>query len=311
MAEPYQDSYTISFRCLADMMTYHAEQTKRSQWERKEVITLFVEPLDEGSPLYGDTSTFAPSVSQEAIADTAKNLGLAVRMDGVHYPVRETAFKSLLEYEKRSGKRGIMRSAVGEQSRDIEHLHTANKTCDKHVNNNRSQRRQCNMNERFEMRRAINRGGLKQRRAYAHNSRDKKNHRNAVPHPKLNKSDNYLCVENFETERLGESRNQHILRFACETEPNKEIVHRPDWMPEQRAEQQRDTRGGDDVRHVKHYFEEADKFQFHKRVCKPRRKREREQNLWNEVDYPNENRVFQSGSEKRGINYFFEIVEGA
>jgi hypothetical protein len=103
MSESYQDSYTISFHSLADMMTYHAEQTKRSQWERADITGLRVEPLDEGSPLYGDTSAFALCVGEDAVKDTAKNIGLAIRFAGTHYPVRDTAYKSLLDRAKISG----------------------------------------------------------------------------------------------------------------------------------------------------------------------------------------------------------------
>jgi len=103
MSESYQDSYTIHFLSLADMMTYHAEQARCSQWERAEVNSLCVEPLDEGSPLYGDLSKFALCISEDAVKDTAKNIGLAIRMSGTHYPVRDTAYKSLTDRAKIGG----------------------------------------------------------------------------------------------------------------------------------------------------------------------------------------------------------------
>jgi hypothetical protein len=103
MPEPYQDSYTIQFHSFADMITYHAEQTKNSRWERAGVNSLRVEPLDEGSPLFGDTSAFASCVGEDAVKDTAKNLGLAVRLKGQYYPARDTAYKSLLDRAKING----------------------------------------------------------------------------------------------------------------------------------------------------------------------------------------------------------------
>jgi len=103
MQEPYQDSFTINFFSLADMMTYHAEQAKNSLWLRAEVNSLRVEPLDERSALYSDMPAFDPSVSEEAVKDTAKNLGLAIKLNGSYYPVRDTAYKSLLDRAKIGG----------------------------------------------------------------------------------------------------------------------------------------------------------------------------------------------------------------
>lgn len=103
MPEPYQDRYTIQFHSFADMISYHAEQTKCSQWERTEVKSLCVEPLDEGSPLYSDTSAFCGDTSEDAVKDTAKSLGLAIRANGSLYPLRDTAYKSLLDRAKIGG----------------------------------------------------------------------------------------------------------------------------------------------------------------------------------------------------------------
>ena len=103
MPESYQDSYTIRFNNLADMMAYHAEQTRESQWERAVINNLRVEPLEENSWLCGDTSAFALHVSEDAVKDTAKNLGLAVSFNGMYYPLRDTAYKSLLDRARVSG----------------------------------------------------------------------------------------------------------------------------------------------------------------------------------------------------------------
>ena len=101
--QPFQDSYSTNFYNLADMMTYHAEQTKRSMWERVEVPSLWVDPLDKDSPLYGDPSAFDTVVSEDAVKDTARNLGLAIRFSGSLYPARDTAYKSLLDRAKIGG----------------------------------------------------------------------------------------------------------------------------------------------------------------------------------------------------------------
>lgn len=100
MPQPYQDSYTINFHSLADMMTYHSKQATDSMWERTEVSSLNVEPLDESSPLFGNLSAFNGSVSENAVKDTAKNLGLAIKVGGSLYPARDTAYKSLTDRAK-------------------------------------------------------------------------------------------------------------------------------------------------------------------------------------------------------------------
>ena len=97
------DSYHTTFGSYGDMLEYHEEQAKNSLWTRCKVNSLMVEPLDKASPLYGDTSAFAAGTTNQAVEDTAENLGLAVRVDGNLYPVRETAYKSLLDRAKING----------------------------------------------------------------------------------------------------------------------------------------------------------------------------------------------------------------
>jgi len=100
---PYLDEWATPFNAYPDMMNYHAELTRESQWRRMQVNSLYVSPLDENSPLYGDKSRFGVQVSQDAIEDTAKHLALAMRVDGVYFPLRETAWKSLLDRAKING----------------------------------------------------------------------------------------------------------------------------------------------------------------------------------------------------------------
>ena len=85
------------------MHGYHARQTRESKWTRNTVSGLHIEPLDEASPLYTDGKAFAPEVSQMAVADTAKNLGLALRTEDGYLPIRNTAYKSLLDRAKIGG----------------------------------------------------------------------------------------------------------------------------------------------------------------------------------------------------------------
>ena len=86
MVKQCLDSYSVQFNQFPDLLAYHEEQRKASLWERSEVKSLRVAALDTKSPLYEDKSDFDPSVSQEAIADTAENLGLAIRVGGRYFP---------------------------------------------------------------------------------------------------------------------------------------------------------------------------------------------------------------------------------
>lgn len=61
-----------------------------------------MEPLDLASSLAANDK-FAPGISKDAIYDTVANLGLAIRVNGEYYPVRETAYRSLLGRAKISG----------------------------------------------------------------------------------------------------------------------------------------------------------------------------------------------------------------
>ena len=103
MLDKSQDSYFTTFGTYEEMLDYHEEQAKSSIWHRCQVNRLEVEPLDKTSPLYGSLSNFAPGITQQAVDDTAENLGLAMRVDGLCYPVRDTAYKSLLDRAKITG----------------------------------------------------------------------------------------------------------------------------------------------------------------------------------------------------------------
>ena len=103
MQNPCPDSYYTLFSSYPMLLDYHEEQAKNSRWIRCKVADLQVEPLGESSPLIGNLSAFAAGTSQEAVKDTAENLGLAMRINGELYPVRMTAYKSLLDRAKIGG----------------------------------------------------------------------------------------------------------------------------------------------------------------------------------------------------------------
>lgn len=103
MQNQCQDSFYVTFGSYMQIQDYHEKQARESLWGRCKVKDLSVEPLDKNSPLYGNLGAFAPGTSTEAVEDTAENLGLAIRMDGNLYPVRMTAYKSLLDRAKIGG----------------------------------------------------------------------------------------------------------------------------------------------------------------------------------------------------------------
>ena len=98
-----QDNYSTVFSSFGEMQTYHQRLSKESQWRRCRVRDLTIEPLDSKSPLAEDLPAFAPGTSQEAVRDTIRGLGLAMRVEGNLYPMRDTAYKSLLDRAKLRG----------------------------------------------------------------------------------------------------------------------------------------------------------------------------------------------------------------
>ncbi|MBQ8299851.1 MAG: hypothetical protein IJX99_08405 [Clostridia bacterium] len=98
-----EDNYFVTFSSYLTLLDFHEEQAKSSKWIRCPVNSLGVKSLDENSPLYGSTGAFAQGTTTNAVEDTAKNLGLAIQVEGDLYPVRITAYKSLLDRAKIGG----------------------------------------------------------------------------------------------------------------------------------------------------------------------------------------------------------------
>ena len=103
MLKQCQDGYSTKFGELPEMRLYHQRLRANSRWQRTAVKSLHVEPLSKTSPLFSDHTGFAPSVSEDAITDTADHLGLAIQVNGQFYPLRDTAYKSLLDRAKING----------------------------------------------------------------------------------------------------------------------------------------------------------------------------------------------------------------
>jgi len=105
MTNPCLDEYFVTFDTLDAMMDYHDTLTRQTQWLRTPVKNLRVMPIEDAPPLFIDRSLFDFDVSEEAVADTASRLGLAIRTEDNPYyrPLRDTAWKSLLDRAKING----------------------------------------------------------------------------------------------------------------------------------------------------------------------------------------------------------------
>ncbi len=103
MLKEFMDNFNVTFSAFQAMQNCHEDQKRNSKWIRCKVNELSVEPLATSSPLYGNPAMFATGTSMEAVEDTAQNLGLAIRLNGDLYPVRDTAYKSLLDRAKING----------------------------------------------------------------------------------------------------------------------------------------------------------------------------------------------------------------
>lgn len=103
MQKKCKDDYSTTFETFDEMKEYHVQQSKETEWKRCDVRAIHVEPLSKDSMLYMNPGRFAGDTTQEAVIDTANNLGLAIRIGSEIRPVRDTAYKSLLDRAKISG----------------------------------------------------------------------------------------------------------------------------------------------------------------------------------------------------------------
>lgn len=127
MQKQCEDNFYTTFSSALMLQDYHETQAKNSRWHRCQVKELQVDPLDSKSPLFSDLTKFAVGVTQDAIEDTASNLGIAIRVDGQYYPVRTTAYKSLLDRAKIGGTAlpKLSRKALADVLNECLHLFSA------------------------------------------------------------------------------------------------------------------------------------------------------------------------------------------
>lgn len=91
MQKQCQDGFYTTFSSYRKMLDYHQEQSMNSRWIKSKVSDLEIQPLGKGSALSADLSAFAAGTTQDAVDDTADNLGLAMRVNGELFPMRMTA----------------------------------------------------------------------------------------------------------------------------------------------------------------------------------------------------------------------------
>ena len=97
------DDFNTTFDSYPAMLDYHQVQSRTSEWIRCPVRDIHVEPLNQDTVPYWNNALFVDGTSPLAVQDTAANLGLAMRCNGKLYPLRRTAFKSLLDRAKING----------------------------------------------------------------------------------------------------------------------------------------------------------------------------------------------------------------
>ena len=105
------DSYSTTFDAFTPMLNYHEQQDAQTEWRTTRVKSISIAPLDAHSSL--TMSSFSSKTSPEAVEDTKQNLGLAMGLYDGYYPIRDTAYKSLLDRAKISG------SALAKLSRPV------------------------------------------------------------------------------------------------------------------------------------------------------------------------------------------------
>ena len=103
MQKECMDEFFTTFSSYLMMEDYHENLTANSKWIRCKVNEIKVRALDATSALFSRLSDFALGTSQDAVDDTASNLGLAIEIQGQTFPVRTTAYKSLLDRAKVGG----------------------------------------------------------------------------------------------------------------------------------------------------------------------------------------------------------------
>lgn len=98
-----KDSFRTSFTDCGEMKDFHKQLDAQTIWTRVPVNSLEFYDLSDSDVLPVSRADFPLQVSDDAIRDTAENTQLIVRVNGDCWPVRDTAYKSILDRARISG----------------------------------------------------------------------------------------------------------------------------------------------------------------------------------------------------------------
>ena len=103
MQEKFRDDFSTTFGTFDEMFTYHKEQEGSSIWGRVPINTLEVSAVSYGMALSSYPRMITNGITNAALDDCIENMGLVINWDGECFPLRTTAFKSLLDRAKING----------------------------------------------------------------------------------------------------------------------------------------------------------------------------------------------------------------
>lgn len=98
-----KDSFLSQFSSFEEMYGFHTNLSTATHWCHVPLANLAFYPLTKDTDLSGIPVPFHPEVSDEAIEDTTENTKLAVTINGYLWPVRETAYKTILDRARVNG----------------------------------------------------------------------------------------------------------------------------------------------------------------------------------------------------------------
>ena len=171
--------------------------------------------------------------------------------------------------------------AVGQNLRNVEHLQAADEGRDERVDEDGANQRQGNLPERLIRGRAVNLRRLEHGGADAHHRRHQDDGGVAEPHQEVHQTDERPVAPDRvqETDGLRDGAHAHQHRV------DRAVVR------EQREEQHGECRSHDQVGHVDDRLEERLAFQLEAQVGKPGCQQQRDGDLRDKADDPQDQRV--------------------
>ena len=97
------DSFQTHFSTFEDMYGFHTDLSTATHWRYVPLSSLLFFPLSKDTDLAAISIPFHPDVSEEAVTDTMENTRLAVSIDDHLWPVRDTAYKTILDRARVNG----------------------------------------------------------------------------------------------------------------------------------------------------------------------------------------------------------------